>query len=211
MTHMAFFCKQIPQRLLFYTSFLLLVLVLAACNGSGSAHTNSSGAALTSTSLTPTPGTTLKTYTGTHFRLTYSGSWIVQGSGNQIIFQDAKGLNALTVIVLPNPNGAKSAAKLANATFLPVEKAVLTNPQTTSVSSTITLAGETWVQQSATGTLSTGGQSGPGTLLLLLANHPASSPATQAYEIYYGGPTTTFQQIDPTFFQPMLQSFSFAA
>lgn len=87
----------------------------------------------------------------------------------------------------------------------------MTNPQPASLSPTTTVAGEAWTQRGATGTLSTGGQSVPGTLILLVDNHPTSVPTTQAYEIYYGGPTATFDQIDRTVFQAMLQSFKFTA
>jgi hypothetical protein len=57
--------------------------------------------------------------------------------------------------------------------------------------------------------LSLNGQAVPGKLVVLADNHPASSPTTQAFEIYYVGPTATFSQTNPTF-QAMLQSFKFS-
>jgi hypothetical protein len=193
-------------------SLLLLLTVLTACTSTGTTHiaySSTSSALLASASPTPTP--TTRTYTGAGFSLIYPSSWQAQGTGSQVVFQDAQGFNALTVVITPNPGGAKSAASLADSTFPLVEKAILTNPQATNVAPTVTVAGESWVQRGATGTLSTGGQSVPGTLLLLLDNHPASSPKTRAYEMYYGGPAATFEQKERTLFQAMLQSFKFTA
>lgn len=204
--------KPMTHRLFLCCSFFLFVLTLTACSDSGGTRTGNTANGTTSRSASPAPTSTAqkKTYTGANFSFTYPANWQAQGSGNQVIFQDVQGLNALTVIITPNPGGLKSAGSLADATFPAVEKAILTNPQSSSLSPTTMVAGETWIQRGATGTLSTGGQSVPGTLILLVDNHPASSPATLAYEIYYGGPTSTFEQIKNTVFQAMLQSFTFS-
>lgn len=201
--------RQITNKFFQCLLFPFLIVGLVACNSTGNAPANLSTTPSLAQTPTSAPITTLKTYTGTSFSLSYPQDWKVQGTGNQVIFQDAQGLNALTVIITPNPKGTKSANALADTTFPLVEKAILTNAQTTQVISTVSVGGETWVQRGATGTLNTGGQSVPGKLIMLVDNHPAQTSATLAYEIYYGGPTATFDQKENALFQAMLQSFTF--
>lgn len=151
--HTLFRRKKIPH-LFWRAGFFSLVLTIAACSNAGSTHPDpaSTRQAAISPYLTSTVATGFKMYTGTHFRLNYPQSWQIQGSGNQMIFQDAQGLNTLTVIISPDPRGRQSVETLVNTVFPPVEKAVLTNPQAASEPSTVTVAGETRVQRSATAT-----------------------------------------------------------
>src|SRR5258708_38529627 len=101
--------KQIAHRLFASSCFFLLVLALGACSSSGSAQTTTVSAStkLASHSSTSASTITPKTYAGTHFSISYPQNWRVQGSGNQVIFQDVQGLNALTVMIAPNPGGLK--------------------------------------------------------------------------------------------------------
>src|SRR5437588_1069465 len=94
------YCRITQRALLYTSSFLFFLLLLAACSDAGA---NPASSNLPSTALSalassqPTQAATLKMYTGNNFSITYPQSWRMQGSGNQIIFQDAQGLNALTV------------------------------------------------------------------------------------------------------------------
>lgn len=76
------FHNQTFCRLLFHTSAFALLLLLAACNSSTSTHPTSNSITVTTTAASIT---TLKTYSGATFRLSYPQGWQVQGSGDQVI------------------------------------------------------------------------------------------------------------------------------
>src|SRR5437879_1775161 len=114
--------NQMTRRIFLHSCFFLLIVALTACSSPGSTHTSSHSTTPRPNSPTSAPTATLKTYTGTNFSLTYPPNWQAQGGGNQVIFQDAQGLNALTVVIVPNPGGVKSADSLADTTFPAIEK-----------------------------------------------------------------------------------------
>ncbi len=159
----------------------------------------------------PTPTLTLKTFTGNGFSIGYPQDWNVKSSANPVVFTDTLGVDILSIAVTPNPGGTQSADTLVNVTLTGLEQSsVVTNVQSASdVPTTATVGGDAWAQRGVTGTANLNGQAVPGKLVVLADNHPASSPTTQAFEIYYVGPTATFDQTNPTF-QAMLQSFKFS-
>jgi hypothetical protein len=207
--------KHVTRRRSLGLGVVLLMVLLAACGGSGGA--SSTGSTPTPKPPTPTPTPTvatanMKTYTGTNFSISYPATWQESASGNQVTFADALVTkDIMTIVTVPNPAGAQSASSLADATMPAVEKVMLTNSQPATVAPTVTVGGESWVQRSATGDLALTDPGTQGTMFLLVDNHPANSANTQAYEIYYYGPTSTFSQSNTLAFQPMLQSFKFAS
>lgn len=153
----------------------------------------------------------MQQYTGAKFSISYPQGWQESASGNQVTFVDPVSKNVMTIVTVENPGGAQSSSALADATLPLIEKTLLSDGKTATVAATATVAGETWAQRSATGGLALTDPGVQGTLMMLIANHPASAPDTKAYEIYYYGPTATFTQATTLAFQPMLQSFKFTA
>ncbi len=208
--------RHVTQRMSIVFCSLLLVLVLAACGGSGGSTTGTATA--TPASATPTattaasnPAASMVQYTGTTFSISYPQSWQKSASGNQVTFLDPISKNVVTIVTVANPAGAQSPSALADGSLPLIEKTLVSDGKNATVAPTVTINGETWAQRSATGTLALTDPGTPGTLFLLVNNHPASAPTTQAYEIYYYGPTSTFTEANTLAFQPMLQSFKFTA
>jgi len=210
--------KRVTRRLSLGLSFFLLAFLLTACGGIGISLGSSSTPTATPTpktstpTPTPTPAIALTTYTGTGFTIGYPSDWKPQTSGSAVAFQDAQGLNALTIATIPNPEGTQSADTISTTSLATLEQTGgVKNPQPVSLSPTTTVGGESWVQKGITGTATDNGVAVPGELVLLVDNHPANAPTTLAYEIYYGGPSVTFSVTNATIFQAMLQSFKFTS
>lgn len=210
---MGTFRKRVIRRLSIGFSTLVLVIVLAACGGSGGGTGSATPTPTAAPSPTPTTATSSQLYTGDGFTIQYPQSWKVQTNQNTVIFTDALMLNTLTILIVPNPGGAISSSQQADVALSTVEKAGgISNAQPVSgLPATATVGGESWVQRGITGTVTSNGVSVPGELILLATNHPANSPTTKTFEIYYAGPSASFQQINQAYFQPMLLSFKFTA
>src|SRR5216683_2470611 len=195
-------------------SSLILILLLAACGGGGSASATPTPVPPTSAptaTATPAQSTQMQTYTGTGFTISYPADWKVQTEQTAIVFSDAQQMNTLTIAVAPNPGGVASASTVLAASLTTAEQAAkATNVQPVSgLPATSTVGGEAWVQSGVTGTVTDSGVAVSIELVGLAVNHPANSPSTKTFEIYYGGPALTFQQESAAVFQPMLQSFKF--
>jgi hypothetical protein len=152
----------------------------------------------------------MQTYKGKDFSISYPQGAQQSASGNQVTFLDPITKNVMTIVTVPNPGGAQPAGALADATLPLINKTLLKNAQPATVAPTVTVAGETWVQRSSTGDLAITDPGTPGTLYMLIDNHPANAATTQAFEIYYYGPTATWSQAQAVF-QAMLQTFKFTA
>ena len=207
--------KHVTRWMSVSLSSLLLVLLLAACGGGSSSAATPTAQPPTATPTTaPTTAasTQTKTYTGTDFSIEYPASWTLQNTPSAVVFTDAQKLNTLTFVTAPNPGGTISASQQASAALALLESSGgISNPQPVSLPATTTVAGVSWVQRGVTGTVTSNGVTGPAEIIMLANNHPASSPTTKTYEIYYGGPTLSFQQENSLVFQPMLQTFKFAS
>jgi hypothetical protein len=154
----------------------------------------------------------LQTYTGKGFTIEYPQNWKAQSSQAGVVFSDAQQLHTLTIAVAPNPGGIASPDKEADAALSLLEKSGgISSAQPANLPATTTVGGESWVQRGITGSAMVNGTAVPGELVVLVDNHPAQSPSTQAFEIYYGGPSVDFQQQNSLVFQPMLQTFKFTA
>jgi hypothetical protein len=208
--------KRVTRWISVSFSIVFLVILLTACGGSGGSSTATPTPKPPTVAPTTAPSTAsatqLQTYTGTGFTIEYPQGWKAQAAQGGVSFTDAQQLNTFTIGAAPNPGGVASADKEADASLTLLEKASgISAVKPVSLPATTTVSGESWVQRGITGTVTTNGVAVPGELILLVNNHPAQSPTTQTYEIYYDGPSLSFQQEDATVFQPMLQTFKFTA
>jgi hypothetical protein len=118
------------------------------------------------------------------------------------------GTMKLSITIIPDPNGSISADSLAS-TGIKVATAALKNAQTVSVPATTTIGGQTWVQQSVSGTQRINNR-GTTLQVVVLANvHPGNTPLSKGYTIDYRATKAMFNQATTAYFQPMLQSFQF--
>ena len=218
------------SRLVLICCGLMLTLLIAACNTSGQGTT-----AIPTPTPTPAPalttynsgegytigypkGWTYKKYTAeTLPTTTFIGSYIksfsaVAGQAAQQVpittLTDSLGANTLTIGVIPNPSGAiptQTALNVATTAF----QSSVKNYKKASIASQATVGGQSWDETAATGNITQQGAIDAKTVALV-SNHPAQSASTKLYFIVYAGPTSTFDNIDSTAFQPMLQSFKFS-
>jgi len=183
---------------------LAIALLLTGCDlfGGGSG----------TTTPTPTPTTSLTTYTGGGYTISYPQNWKVQKASNRVTFNDPNGIAYLTIATVTNTNGLIPSSTLLNAS-LEVFKSQAKNYKTVDVPATTTLAGDTWNQGAATGDIKPSGQSSTANvkIVVITDNHPANSPSTQAFEIGYATGTQVFDLANSAYFQPMLQSFKFTS
>jgi len=209
------FWKRMARWMSVSLSSLFLLFLLTACGGGSSNAATPTPIPPTpppTPTTAPSPSTQFQTYTGTGFTIEYPQGWKAQSNQGGIVFTDAQQINTMTVLTVPNPGGTVSAAQELKLGLPTIEKSFnVSNVQPVSMPATRTVGGETWAQSGITGTVTKQGVAVPGELIGLADNHPANSPATMAYEIYYAGPSLAFQQEDAQFFQPMLQSFKFTA
>jgi hypothetical protein len=206
---MTFFRQRIMQRVALGLSNLLFIALLVACGSTSNPTVVTSPPA--SPTPTPTPTMTLQTYTGAGFAIGYPQGWTEHDANGTVTLADSTSENLMTILVVPNPGGVKSASTLADASLSAFEKASVKHAQPVeNLPATTALAGDTWAQRGTTGTVSENGQDFSGEVILLVDNHPANSASTQAYEISYGGLSITFQQ-EMIVFQTILQSFKFTS
>lgn len=209
--------KHVTRRVFISLSAVVLMVFLAACGGGG----NTGSATPTATTPpTPTPSPTtpsvaMQTFTGNGFSISYPQSWQKTSSSSQgiaqVAFSDQTTGNAFTIVATPDPEGAASADKIADTSVQTLSNVAVKNGKPETVPASMTINGITWAQRAITGTATVSGQSVPAKIILLVTIHPANSATSQAFQLFYGGPTLTFDQINAQIFQPMLQSFKFTA
>lgn len=207
---MTFSWKHVTRQVSINLSFLVLIALLAACGGGGG--TASSTPTPSASVPSPTaPSTSMQTFTGNGFSISYPQSWQKTTSSSQTVFEDATTGNAFTIVQTADPGGAASADTLASASIQAIAKTVLKNGKTESIAASTSLNGVTWSQRAVTGDVTVGSQDVPAKLVLLVTIHPASAPTSQAFQLFYVAPTFTFDQVNLLIFQPMLQSFKFTS
>ncbi len=189
---------------------LLLALFLAACGGGTASSPTPTPKPSPSPSPSPTSSTTLTTYRGNGFTISYPQSWKVTASGDSVSFTDVGTLNYFQIGTTPDPGGVASSDTVVTA-GVNAAKATLKNPQTVNVPPTITVGGESWVQKSFAGTTTSSGQSVVVQFVVAADNHPASSPSTKSFVIVYGTTQQLFAMANTMYYQPMLQSFKFTS
>ena len=202
-------CKRVTRRMSLALCSALLMVLLTACSGIGT--TGSSPTPTPTSTPSPTPTPAMATYTGNGYTISYPKDWKVSPSQVEVSFQDAEGINALGVIVSPNP-GATSPDVVLGATLTGAAKgANMTSPSPANLPATVSVGGETWTQKGLTGTASSGGKSAPAEIVGLAINHPANSVNPQIFEIVYAGPALGTTMLDQQIFQAMLASFKFTS
>jgi hypothetical protein len=161
-------------------------------------------------SLTPSPTPTqgLTVYTGKGYAISYPQGWKVTSSKDGVTFSSASDVHTLVITVNPNPYDAVEASKVANAS-IEAGKKQMENPQTETLPPTTTVGGESWVQQSMSGTETSSGQGVDVQLVVISDNHPSSAANTQNFTIVYATEKSLFATANTSYFQPMLQSFKF--
>jgi hypothetical protein len=194
-----------PRRGAVFCS-LLLALLLVACAAGTPSTPSATPPSKPSLPATPTPA--LAVYTGKGYSIGYPQGWKVTPSGKQVDFADATQLYHVTILVEPNPGGALDVSTVVNASIDQVKK-IMKNPKGESLPPTTTVGGESWVQQSISGTETSNGLDVDLHLVVLSDNHPAHAPNTQSFTIIYGTTNSGFATGDRSYFQPMLKSFQF--
>lgn len=203
--------RSVTQRMSVALCSALLVLLLAACGGTGTTGGSATPTPKPTPTIQPTPTVAMQTYTGTTFSISYPQGVKETPSGGNVAFTDVETGDMMVIATTPNPDGATSTSAAANTAMQIYEKTFLSDAQPTTVSPTVTVGGESWVQLSATGKLVLLDAGTPGTLVQLADTHPASGANALLYEIIYFGPTSTFTQTNTMVFQPMLASFKFTS
>jgi hypothetical protein len=201
-----------PRSFVLLAGSMMLALLLVACGGGTTSAPTPTPMPIPSPSPTPspTPTTSSITYSGTGYTITYPAGWKVNPVGTSVSFTDATGIYNLTIVVTPNPGAIASANTVATAGITGA-KSRLKNPVDENVPATTSVGGDSWVQKSASGTSTSGGQSVVLQFVVIADNHPASSPSTNSFTIVYGTAKALFSSAMTSYFQPMLQSFKFTS
>lgn len=187
----------------FFTLSLAMVL-LTGCSLFG----GSTAQATPTPAPQPTmPNLQMTTYQGDSFSINYPQSAQKQAITKDIVvFTDAQTGAIFEVVAIPNPSAAISPDVLAKSYLDSVNKN-LDNPQPVNAPATKTVAGVQWKQS-----VNTAQKSGQNIKeVSLTTNHPDKDPQTKAFVIYYLAPAQAMDQLDQFVFEPMLQSFKFAA
>lgn len=193
---------------------LTLAVLLVACGDAGVGGTTSTPTpppTPTSPPVSPTAVTAaMTTFQGNGFTMSYPQNWQTARQGDNLFtFTDTTGNIKMTITIAPDPNGTISADSVTS-TALQAARALLKNSQTVSVPSTTSIAGDTWSQQSASGTQQVNDQNIDIQVVVLADVHPANALESKSYTIVYQAPASAFAQANTAYFQPMLQSFKFA-
>lgn len=207
------FRKPRVWQALFLLCFLVLGLVLAACDNQGSVASAPATSAPHSSQFqlsTPPPVATVsfQVYTGNGLSLNYPQTWVVRAAGTVVSLSDASGTYNMTVSLTANANGQKTAEQLAKTSLASVQTA-LSHPQHIAVSATVSLAGTTWSQQAVSGIALSNGVQVEREVIVLATNHPASATNTRGVVLIYMGIKQSFAQARNTYFVPMLKTFKF--
>lgn len=193
-------CRPGSQGFVLLACSVLLAILLPACGGEAPPP------ALTTTS-TPSSTARMITYKGDGYSIAYPSAWKVNAQGTRVTFAVSTGIYNLTIVVSPNPGGVASADTVASA-GIKGASTHLKNAQNGDLPATTIVGGDSWMQKSTTGVLTT--SSGVTMEFAVLAdNHPASSSSTISYMIIYGTTQDLFSSSSSSYFQPMLQSFKF--
>ena len=199
--------ERMPQRVMPACCCMILALLLVACGGGTTSTPTPTPTPRPSPTPSPTPTPALTVYTGKGYSISYPQGWKVTPSSNQVTFTGATGFYYLAIVVNPNPNGIINASTFVNAGIEGAKK--MKNPHTETLSPTTTVGGDSWVQKSITGTVTTNGQSFDVQTVVMSDNHPANSANTQNFAIVYDTKKSLFATANTSYFQPMLQSFKF--
>jgi hypothetical protein len=188
---------------------LLLAALLVACGGTTGGTTSTTTPAATAPPSPTTTSASMATLSGNGFTMSYPQGLQLSRSGSHLVtLTESTGTIKMTITTVPNPNGAISADSLMNAA-IQAQRVPLKNVQTEPVPPTVTVGGESWGQQSVSGTQRLNAADIVMQSVVLANVHPENTPTSKSYTIVYSAPKSNFSQTDTTYFQPMLQSFKF--
>lgn len=162
----------------------------------------------TASAVTPTPEATateaipadytLFTDSTDGYSIAYPNSWQKSATGSDVIFLDTSVPADMVVGAVPDNLSQSDIASTESQFF----KSAAGGGKVSNVKgpTTVTLAGESWTQESAD--ISTSGQTIHA--VVLVANH-----STRAYIVGYLAAKSNFSSLDTQYFQPMLNTISF--
>ncbi len=203
-------CFKYMYRIMPVICCMVLATLLVACGDSTSSTPTPTAIPKPSSTPAPSPTSSTKVYMGDGFSISYPQNWNVKTKGNAVSFTDPTEVDVLIIAEEPNPNGVASAEQVASAE-VSAAKVGMTNEQVVNIPPTTTVAGESWVQKSISGTTKVNGQSTVVQLVVIADNHPENSPASKSFSIFYGADKTLFPSVFATYFQSMLASFKFTS
>ena len=126
------------------------------------------------------------------------------------MFQQSLAGTTFYIEILPTPFDASAPTSAVQGLITSLQKEG-THVKTVSVSPTITVGGQSWDQAAGTFDLTQGGQTVTMEQVMIATNHPTSPPGARLFIITYTAPAQTFDQVNSSTFQPMLQSFKFTS
>lgn len=212
------------SRLILSIGSLFLVCLLVAC-GSGGASTGTTSVSpspstpaptrqATSAPTRPSSTTSLTTYTGNGFSISYPQGWAVlkETNGSVIFVEERAGATKGSHFAITL--GKQGLVHPTSTTLNFWQQAFMAQPnyQKVDIATTAMVGGDSWDQIAATNDEPVSGQTRPvnAELVVMADNHPATSPTARSWQIQYTTYTNDFAQMNATLFQPMLQSFKFA-
>jgi hypothetical protein len=199
--------QDISRTLFLLLANVLLALVMVACGSSGG-----SGSASTPTPKpSPTPTSApLTVYHGTGFTISYPQGWKVTVNGTSgVEFTDPTTVYTMIIDSVADPNGLISADTIVSTTISST-KSGLTNIQPETIAPTAIVGGDTWSQKAESGDATKNGKKMTAKFVVIGDTHPANSASTKAFIIVYAtNNKSMFDSANATYFQPMLQTFTF--
>jgi hypothetical protein len=204
------------MRLITLCSLSCMALSLAACGLGGSSSnlpSGTTGAIYNPPSTTSFSGAT-RLYTGTGISIKYPANWVISTGGNGadgggVRFSEPGTSTTFTLEILPVPFFSDSAPAGAVKSLIPTLQKEGSQTQTVSVAPTTRVGGQTWNQSAGTTVVTQRGQPVSIEQVMLATNHPIRPPDAKVFVLTYTAPAHTFEQMDASVFQPMLQSFKF--
>jgi hypothetical protein len=212
------------SRLVLSVGSLFLLCLLAAC-GSGGSSTGTTSVSPSANTPAPTQQatsapaqlsstTSLTTYTGEGFTISYPQGWTVTKGGNgSVVFIDEHA-GATKGSHLGITLGKQGLVHPTSTILNFWKQAFMAEPnyQKVNIAPTAMVGGDSWDQIAATGDEQTSGQtqSVNAEIVTMADNHPVASPTARNWQIQYTTYTNDFAQMNAKLFQPMLQSFKFA-
>jgi hypothetical protein len=185
----------------------LLAVLQVACGAAGSNATSPPSSP--SPTSPPSTATSTTQIVGNGYTMSYPQNWQVTRSGTRLVtLADSANAAQFTITVIPDPNATVSADALTQ-TGIKAASVALKNSQTVPTESTATIGGESWKQGSVAGAQRLNNRDTVIQVVVAANVYPAQAATSKGYTIVYRAPQSTFDSMNTTYFQPMLQSFKF--
>lgn len=193
-------------------------LFLAACS-TGSSSTVVTPTVATRQPIIPSPtpsfAVAFRVYTGMGMTLEYPSSWVVHTAdngtgGGGVTFQEPLTPTTFSIEILSTPFDASAPTIAVRSLMIGLQKEG-THARTVHVSPTVTVGGQSWDQAAGVVDLAQSGQTITIEQGMLATNHPTRPPGVRLFLLTYTALAQTFEQMNRSAFQPMLQSFTFTS